>query len=442
MISRFQVMPLALFVAVAAVCGADDSGSASDKGSDVTWSKDIAPLFEARCMDCHRAGRIGPMSLLTHEEVRPWAKSIKAEVAARRMPPWHADPVAGPYEGDSSLTEDEIAMVSRWIDAGAPAGDPADLPPPPQFSDDWVFGEPDLVLGMAEPYNVPALEEGGDNLYRCFVLPEAEEDYWVRGHQVRAGNYAVNHHVALFLDKTGKQALRNDARTPEPGYPCFGSANFQPMDILGIWAPGMAPEMLPEGVARPVPKGSRLVMQLHYSPGDEATTDQSSIGLYFHKGPVRQKLNVGIALDFALNIPAGETEYESVAAWGFPANADIIAVFPHMHLLGKSINVDVGTEEGPIPLVHVSRYDFNWQRNYFFRDPVRVSKGDRLTTTAKYDNSADNPYNPSSPPADVRFGMNTQDEMNVTFFYYVNTDEDRVASGAGFPTEDTIVMSF
>jgi hypothetical protein len=203
----------------------------------------------------------------------------------------------------------------------------------------------------------------------------------------------------------------------------------------------MMPEMLPEGTARAVPKGSRLVLQLHYHRSGQTESDQSEVGLYLAKEPVKKTVNLGIALDFRLAIPPGKDEHVSRAHWTTPRDAEILAVFPHMHVLGKDIKMTAYLPDGStLPLVDVPRYDFNWQRNYFYEEPVTLPAGTRIETVAVYNNTDQNPNNPNSPPQFVRFGMGTNDEMNVGFITLAWADEDRVAQGLGFPTESSIVM--
>lgn len=420
-------------VALAAPAFADDNAPETP-----TFARDVMPILQTRCLECHRPGDIAPMSFASYDETRPWAKSIREEVASRRMPPWHADPEGGPFLGDTSLSEKEIAVVTKWVDAGAPLGDPADMPPPVEFPSQWKSGEPDIVFQMPETFEIPA--EGRD-IYHCFVLDPMPEDAWVRGVEVLPDNRAVNHHVALFLDGTGRQAEALDARHEGPGYPCYGSPGFQPMDIFGVWAPGMTPDILPDGVARPIPKGARMVMQLHYHPNGQAETDRSSLGIHFAKGEVRRKVNLGIPMDFMLRIPAGAKDHVSTGSWTLPRDGDMLSVFPHMHTLGTDIRVTAYPPDGGERLlVSASRYDFNWQRNYSYVEPVRLPAGTRIEVRAVYDNSADNPNNPSNPPRNVGFGMGTNDEMNLAFVTFAYADEDRVAQGLPFPTESTIVM--
>lgn len=403
---------------------ADDNASAAP-----TFSRDVAPIFQKHCMECHRPGEIAPMALTSYEEARPWAKSIRTEVAAQRMPPWHADRGAFAYANDESLSEKDIKTIVAWVDSGAAQGDPKAMPKNPDFSTDWKLGKPDVVLQMPLEYEIGP---EGDEIYHCFVMPEATEDRWVDGVEFRPGNRAINHHVVLFLDGGGKAAVNLDNATEGPGYPCFGSPNFQPSDILGVWAPGANPDKLPEGVARWVPKGSRIVMQLHYHRNGKLEHDKSEVGLHYAKGQTKQRLRLGVAVDFKINLEAGQKDVASIAQWRFTKPAQVRSLFPHMHLIGKTIGMTAFLPDGTQKeLLAVSRYDFNWQRTYEFAEPVSVPAGTRVEVKAIYDNSADNPRNPNKPPIPVKFGFATTDEMNVGFVYYTEEGEDLTKAAAG-----------
>lgn len=411
------VMGAAALWALTADAQADDANLAGP----VTFAE-VAPILYENCAECHRPGDIAPMSLLSYDEVRPWAKSVKTEVAARRMPPWHADEGIGHFSNASNLSDAEIATVVKWVDAGAPLGDPSRVPAPPLHDAEWKAGPPDQVLTMPVEYEVAA--NSGDT-YRCFVMDAMEEEVWLRGSEVRPSNRTINHHVVLFLDGGGRSSVRYDEATPEPGYSCYGSSGFFPTDILGVWAPGMEPELLPEGIARPLPKGSRIVMQVHYHSSDQAERDRSSVGLFFAKGPVKQRMRLGIAMDWNIDIPAGQTDYVSKGTWTMPQDAHVYGIFPHMHLIGKSSEVTAAYPQGKTePLLRVSRYDFDWQRVYYPTEPLRFPAGTEVTIASQYDNSADNPNNPNSPPAQVTFGFASTDEMNVAFVYFTYDNED------------------
>ncbi len=404
------------------VCAMDSARADDNAASAAPTFATVAPILFNHCAECHRPDDIAPMPLLTYEQVRPWAKSIRTEVAARRMPPWHADEGVGSFRNATHLSDEEIEAIVRWVDSGTPLGDPEAVPEVPAFDTAWKSGEPDLVLTMPEPFEMPAESE---DVYRCSVMDPMEEEVWLKGSEFRPGNRSINHHVVLFLDGSGRLSPRLDAQTPEPGYPCFGAPGFPPTDILGLWAPGMEPDMLPDGIGRALPKGSRIVIQTHYHSSGMAETDQSSVGLYFAEGPVRKRMRVGVASGWDIDIAPGDTAYVSTGAWALPQDAEIYGLFPHMHLIGKSSEIAANLPSGESrPLLSVSRYDFDWQRVYQLSEPIAFPKGTEFNITSRYDNSADNPNNPNSPPERITFGFASDDEMNVGFVYYTYDGED------------------
>ena len=432
-----QIQSLAtLLVAIGLCVSAGTAAYAEDNATAPTYSNEIARIFQTTCVECHRVGEIGPMPLTSYDEVRPWAKSIKEQVNAKLMPPWHADPVAGPYKNDISLPDADINTITSWVDAGAPRGNPKDLPESIEDATGWRNGTPDQILQMPYEVHIPA---GGEEIYRCFVMPAAEEDLWVRTVEFHPSNRAVAHHLVLYLDRGGKQSVRLDEMDETPGYPCFGGPGFPSVDFVGVWAPGAMPDRLPDEVAFKLPKGSRLVLQTHYQPIETDETDQSEIGLFFAKGPVRKTFRSAVTTDLMLNIQPGEKNHVSYAHLKFDRPVHIHSVFPHMHLLGQEYTMTAKLPDGTEKiLVSVSRYDFNWQRTYFYEEPVALPAGTSVEMKAVYDNSADNPFNPNSPPKTVRFGLATTDEMNVGLLYYTDDAEDlidhpeRVIPAVGF----------
>jgi hypothetical protein len=376
----------------------------------VTYTKDIAPLLWKNCAGCHRPGEIGPFSLLTYQDAARRADFLADITAERRMPPWKAEPGFGRFHDERRLSEEEIGILAKWAAAGAPEGNPADLPEPPRFVDGWMLGQPDLVLEMPEAFTVPA--EGRD-VYRCFVIPiPLAESKTVAAVEFRPGNRRVVHHALLFLDANGA-ARKKDEAEAGPGYASFGGPGVLPTGGLGGWAPGAMPRRLPEGTGGFLRRGSDLVLQIHYHPNGKVETDRSSVGIYFTE-ELATKLIGGLAvLNRSLNIPPGEKHYRVTAdSEVLPVDVNVMAVAPHMHLLGREIKVTARTPAGEtVPLVWIKDWDFNWQGSYRFVEPVRLPKGSVVHVDAEYDNSDDNPHNPSSPPQRVQWGEQTTDEM-------------------------------
>lgn len=392
----------------------------------VTYSKDVAPILMEKCAECHRPGQIAPMSLLSYKSTRPWAKSIKKEVSARRMPPWHASPNVQEYVNDRSLTDVEIATITRWVDQGTPRGKRSDMLPLPEFNNTWIHGEPDLVLTMEEPYAVPA---EGDDQYCCFVLdPKLTEDRWVDVVEVLPGNRTIDHHIVLYVDQTGEIAPRKDAAHPGQGYPCFGGAGFNAYMIPG-GGPGYVPRQTPEGSGYLLKAGSKIVMQMHYHSSGKPEVDLTKVGLHFAKRPTSKVLYNGYVIGYRLQIPPGESNYLVNGKSTLREDITIHAVLAHMHFLGKSMDLWAVKPDGErVDLYKVPRFNFNWQTEYALADPIKLPKGTVMHMKASFDNSAESPYQHSDPPRLVTFGEATTDEMAVAVFYHTKDAENIVMS--------------
>jgi mono/diheme cytochrome c family protein len=384
---------------------APDAGRASP----VTYTKQVAPILWKNCAGCHRPGEVGPFPLLTYKDAAKRASFLKDVVAERKMPPWHAEPGFGEFHDARRLDDREIALIARWADSGAPEGDPRDLPPPPKFSEGWQLGEPDVVLKLPEPFQVPA---SGRDVFRCFVIPTGvARSRTVAAVEFRPGNRRVVHHALLFLDAGGK-ARGKDAADPGPGYASFGGVGFPPSGSLGGWAPGAMPRPLPDGVGRLLPKNADLVLQVHYHPSGKPESDQSAVGIYFTKTPTSKILVTVPIINIWLHLPAGDPHRKVTARTTVPTDVHAIGITPHMHWLGKEMRVTATLPDGTTrPVIWVKDWDFNWQGNYQYEKPLALPKGTRLDLEAYYDNSDANPRNPNHPPKDVYFGEQTTDEM-------------------------------
>lgn len=394
---------ITIFTALAAL-------SAAPTPPSVTFNKDVAPIVWKNCASCHRPGEVGPFSLLTYEDCAKRADFLAEISASRRMPPWKAEPDYGHFVDERRLSDAELATLAAWAQAGAPEGDAKDLPPPPQFTEGWQLGEPDLVLEMPEEFTVPA---DGRDVYRCFVIPiPTTETRTVAAAEFRPGNRRVVHHAIMYLDANG-EARKKDEADDAPGYTSFGGPGILPTGGLGGWAPGAMTRKLPEGTGKLLRKGSDLVLQMHYHPSGKVEKDRSTVGIYYTKKPATTLVGGLALLNHKINIPAGEKSYQIGAqSEPLPVPVNVLAVGPHMHLLGKSMKVYAEKPDGQIePLVWIKDWDFNWQGAYGYAKPVRLPKGSVIKMEATYDNSSDNPNNPSEPPKPVRWGEQTTDEM-------------------------------
>jgi len=389
--------------------------------ADVTYTKEISRLFQAKCQGCHRAGDIAPFALDSYDAAKTWGDDIQRVVREKIMPPWKPVDARGKFKNDFSLTDEERETILAWYRAEAPEGEAADLPEALPEIGEWQLGEPDAVIRMPELYNVPRRKD----IYRCFVAPTGfDEDVWLKSVQVVPGNRQVVHHVILYLDESGRSA-ELDAKDEEPGYECFGGPGdgipVTATTMLGGWVPGSRVGLLPDGVGILVPKGARVIVQMHYYPAGKQHSDQTKVGLYLAKSTeMLSKRMVFLPLvNIAFRIPSGANNHEVTASVPvLPGlQAQVYMVVPHMHLLGKKIQVTRTKlfSSSSETLVKIDDWDFNWQGFYAFEEPVKLNIFDTVKLSCRFDNSAENPRNPSNPLKDVRWGEGTEDEMCLSF---------------------------
>jgi peroxiredoxin len=381
-------------------------------GAEVTYCRDVAPILQRRCQVCHRPGQVAPFALTSYRAAAGWAGAIREVVEDGRMPPWGANPAHGRFANDPSLTAAEKRVLFAWIDAGCPEGDPAQLPPPARFPEGWGIGEPDQVLAMAEPFTVPA---EGVIEYQYFVAdPGSREDRWVRAAEILPGNKAVVHHCNVFLQAPGHTHPDDLSEQGSLGSYC-----------LTQMAPGTPPMVLPDGMAKRIPAGWRVVFVVHYTAVGSVQTDRTRLGLKFaDPRAVKQEVATRLMYDLDLSIPPGAAGHEVSQTWEMRRDVLLLSLFPHMHLRGKSFRYTARYPDGAEEiLLDVPRYDFNWQHRYNLAEPKRLPAGTRLRCSAVYDNSADNPANPD-PGATVRAGTQSWDEMFNGYFDVVLAEQD------------------
>ncbi|REK10485.1 MAG: thiol-disulfide isomerase [Planctomycetota bacterium] len=379
-------------------------------GSEVTYSKHIAPIFNNNCVYCHRENQIAPFPLTNYEEAVGWAEMAREVINDQRMPPWHADPKYGHFSNDARLSEEEIALVNRWVDNGAPEGDPADLPEPPTFAEGWQIPEPDEVHYMAdEPYDVPAT---GVVEYQRFVIdPGWEEDKWIKAMECKPGNASVVHHIIVYLVPSGVQPT--------------GRAGRLRTNWLGAFAPGVRPQVLDDEYGRFVPKGSKLLFEMHYTPNGTAQKDRSYVGFVFaDPEKVKKEVAVQNAGNFTFKIPPHDPNHEVEAEYTFRKDSLLISVSPHMHVRGKDFRYDLVFPDGERETVlWVPKYDFGWQTTYMLDKPREVPRGTKLHCVAHFDNSSDNYANPD-PTREVTWGEQTWEEMMFGWFEMALANQD------------------
>jgi hypothetical protein len=420
--------------ALVAAGGAPQS-AAAPAARTLTFSRDVAPIVFAKCAACHRPGEVAPMSLLSFKDVRPWAGAIREKVAARAMPPWHADRSYGTFRNNPSLSQAEIDTIVRWVDGGAPEGNPKDLPARPKFAEGWQIGKPDQVFEMAADFEVPAR---GTIDYQYFEVPtNFTDDRWMQAGEVRAGDRAHVHHIIVYVREPQprpRQAvvsirpiLAASAATlapaPRPA-PAAGAVAPPPAasrttdNMLVNWAVGEdAPVYLP-GMAKKIPAGSTLIFQVHYTTNGTAGRDRSRLGLIFSKEPPAQEIRTAAIANPLFAIPGGASHHPVEAEATFGEDVKVWTMHPHMHLRGKDMTYTATYPDGRQEIVlRVPRFDFGWQTDYWLAQPILLPKGSKLHVAAHFDNSAANKANPD-PAATVRWGDQTWEEMMIGFFTY------------------------
>lgn len=375
----------------------------------VTYSRDLAPVLQRHCLACHRPGGMAPFALTTYRQAAKRAETMREAIWDGRMPPWHADPRYGRFANDLRLTDEQKQLIDDWVRTGCPEGDPRELPGPPALADGWSIPGPDLVVSIPRPFTVPA--EGVVEYQFFEVDPGFREDRWVRGVEVRPSNRRVVHHCNVFLKPPGVDSLVEEGS--------LGSY------CLAAMAVGTPPLLLPEGMAKRIPAGWRLVFVLHYAPVGSVQTDQTSLGLVFaDPKTVRKEVATKVLLDMDLCIPPRAADHRVEHAHTFDRDVLLLAMFPHMHLRGKSFRYEAAYPDGAREvLLDVPRFDFNWQNRYELAEPKRLPAGTALRCVAHYDNSADNPNNPD-PDATVRTGQQSWDEMFNGYFEFALADQD------------------
>jgi hypothetical protein len=394
-------------------CLIEEPGQAGDS-SGPTYARDVAPIIQTHCADCHRPGMAAPFPLLTFSDVGRRARQVALVTEMRLMPPWKPEHGFGDFRDRRGLSPREIQILQEWAAAGAPEGNPADLPPPRKFAPGWQLGKPDLVLQMPEPFDVPA---DGPDIYQYFVIPtHLAEDRLVAAIEFRPGNPQVVHHASLYYDVTGA-ARQLDEQDPGPGYRRFGGPGFVPTGSLGGWALGVTPRRLPDHMGRPLQRRSDIVMQVHYHPTGKPEQDQSRLGIYFAPRTAHKLVAELAVANMDLKIPPGDRSFHHRASYELPVNTEILSASPHMHLLGRRIQAVAHLPDGrTVPLIRIRNWEFNWQDAYHYKEPIRLPAGTRIEVDILYDNSASNPHNPHSPPIAVGWGEESTDEMGICFF--------------------------
>jgi Copper type II ascorbate-dependent monooxygenase, C-terminal domain len=418
--SRTWWQPCALPLVALAIAWAQRPPPAATVATGApTFYRDVLPILQQHCQGCHRAGEIGPMPLVTYAQARSCAPAIRKMTQSRKMPPWFADQSFGHFANDPSLAPQELAILSVWVEAGAPAGNPHAAPPPRQWSTGWNIRKPDLELSMPKPVALPA---HGDVDYTYEIVPTGfGEDRWVQSSEIRPSRRNHVHHAVVYIRPPGAQWLRHAPvgvpftaanLTDEQGRQ---DAHWTDADVLLVYAPGSSPDYWPAGMAKLIPRGSDLVFQMHYTTNGHSASDQTSIGLVFAAQPPQQRVLTLQLTNDRFVIPPGADDYRVEVHGTLPNDATLLSFFPHMHLRGKRFEYNVIHADSSVETLLRVNYDFYWQLSYRLAQPRLLKAGTELQAVAWYDNSRNNPHNPD-PESAVRWGDQTYDEMMVGFF--------------------------
>ena len=419
---------LVSFLGCAALAAAATTGTQNQ----VTFNKEVLPVLQKNCQTCHRPGEAAPMSFLTYDSTRPWAKAIKTAVLTKKMPPWFADAHYGKFSNDRSLSQQEVDTLVSWADSGAKEGDPKDAPKPVDWVEGWRIGKPDMVISMPTAFNIPAT---GTIDYQYIVVPTGfTEDKYIQLAEARPSDNARVHHIIAFIREPGNPWLRQ----AKPGVPFVpleemrkaeleaersgkqrrggeGGMGFGG-DFLAGYAPGTVPNIMKPGEAKFIPAGSDIVLQLHYTANGSVGTDISKVGIIFAKQTPSKRVLTLAAGDPTFAIPPNDANYRVDAKMQLQQDATLTSFLPHMHYRGKDFEYRVTYPTGEKEtLLSVPHYDFNWQLSYDLAQPKLLPKGTIIECTAHFDNSPNNPYNPD-PKKTVHFGEQTWEEMMIGFF--------------------------
>ena len=399
---------------MALMMGSAAGASAAEAEGTPTFAKDVAPIFYDNCVTCHRPNHLAPMSLISYEDARPWARAVKSKVLAGEMPPFFADTSVRAYKNDTSLTQQEIDTIAAWVDGGAPRGNDADLPEVPQFAEGWSIGEPDLIFTMLEPFEVPA---DGTVPYSYVTVPtNLKQDVWISAYEFVPGDRRVLHHViAQVMEDDGKPATGEVLLTRD------GDRTRAEGATVGGYVPNRLGTVYPAGVASRLPAGADIEAQMHYTTIGKPVTDRSSWGVVLAAEPdSMRRAGGGQVINPMFRIEPGNPSFEVTASRKISEDTYLSSMMPHMHVRGKSAKFIIKFPDGREEVaLSVPNYDFNWQLNYQLEEPIFMPAGSELQAVFTYDNSTNNRHNPD-PTAEVRWGDQTWEEMMLGYYRTVD----------------------
>jgi Tfp pilus assembly protein PilF/mono/diheme cytochrome c family protein len=379
----------------------------------ITFNRDIAPILYRSCAACHRPGEAGPFPLLTYSDAKLHPRQIAAVTQKRLMPPWLPEPGEPKFADELRLSDEQLARIQAWVDQGALEGDPADLPPPPQFVEGWQLGKPDVIVKAQKPFLLPA--SGTDSYWNFIFRTPVDRTRWLKAIEIRPGDKRLVHHANVLVDR--EQTARHQEKQPGAGFSgmelTIESEVFDPDSHFLFWKPGSVPYVEPDGMALRLDKDTDLVLNTHLQPSGKPEAIQPSLGLYFTDKPATMHpILLQMENDRLLDIPPGEKNFLVTDDFTLPVAVDVLAIYPHAHYLGKDLQALATLPDGTTKtLIHISRWNLNWQAVYRYAQPVSLPKGTTISMHFTYDNSSDNALNPNHPPQRVLAGNRARDEM-------------------------------
>ena len=421
--SVFQPIEARLFAVLLILFGCGSSAFAQMANMAApTYTKDVAPILQKKCQMCHRPGEAAPFSLLTYDEARPWATSIKRVVQQKIMPPWFADPGYGHFANDRSLSAKEISTLVAWVNAGAPQGDSKDMPPAANFVEGWGIAKPDVIFELPHTFAVPA---SGMVEYQYVILPTGfTEDKWVQMAEARPTERSVVHHIIAYVREPGSNYFKDQKRgvffeAPPPKADDKTDISALPSDFIVGYAPGQPAEILSPGQAKLIKAGSDIVLEVHYTPNGKAASDRTRVGFVFSKEPPKERVLTLSASNGTFKIPPQDPNYRVDATFDIATDVKLSGLHPHMHTRGKDFEYRLVFPDGETrTILRVPAYNWHWQLWYNLAEPIALPKGTKIECTAHFDNSPNNTEN-QDPTKTVIWGQQNSDEMMVGFFNLV-----------------------
>ncbi|HLJ85222.1 MAG TPA: thiol-disulfide isomerase [Candidatus Angelobacter sp.] len=410
--------------------------AAQTQTSKITFNKDVLPILQAKCQECHRPGEVAPMSLLTYQDARPWAKAIKAAVKTEKMPPWFLDiKYEGHFTNSRRLSQEETNTLSAWADSGALEGDAKDKPAPRLFVEGWNL-KPDLVIEMPTAFQVPAT--GTVEYQYMRVKGNFPEDLWIEAAEMRPENSGAVHHGEVWVIPPGSKWMERAEYGVSYPMSKMPKVPSDDADIIGKYNPGVGAQNFNFGdSAKFIPKGSDIVFEIHYTTNGKAVSEKTKVGLVFAKGLHNTRYFTSYGPTASnLVIPAGDRNAEVVGEVTVTSPTLLVYAQPHMHLRGKDYELRAIYPTGETETFFKAKFDFNWQLGYYFDKPVVLPVGTRLLGISHFDNSPNNPFNPD-PSKEVIWGLQNWEEMSNCFLGLVfdaKVDPKKVFKRSGYST--------